>query len=859
MRIILVLLFSAFTFTTNAQKLSGTVYNSTGDLLPFASITIKGSSIGASANDKAKFSFNVSAGTYTVVCQHIGYTSVEKNVTIKDDTEISFILPDQKLTLPDVIVKTGGEDPAYEIIRNAIKQRAKYNNQVKEFTCELYGKDIIKLRKLPNKIFGKKIPDEDVKSIGLDSAGKGIMYLSESVSKIAAQEPDKFKMEVLSSRVSGSGSFGFTFPAFISLYENNVTVFSTAFNPRGFVSPIANNALNFYNYKFMGNFWEDGKAVNVIKVTPKRTYEPLFSGIINITDNDWRIHSFDLLLTKTAQLEIMDSLQITQLHVPINQDTWRVKNQLLHFNFNQFGIDAIGNFLSVYSDYNIQPNFGKKYFDRVVIKYDTGVNKRPVAYWDSIRPVPLEREEQKDYAVKDSIYFSTKDSILSKRSIDSLNKNQPKIRVIDAFWKGISRRKYAETKSYRWGMNPILKNLEYNFAEGLVVNFQPFYHSYLRRWRKSVSFEPNLRYGFSNTHFNAWGKLTLRNRSQQPDQEMKNEVWVLAGGKRVSNFFQESTLLPLSNSISSLLWGNNFMKTYENYFGSVRFTKRYESGFRFSVNAEFEDRNPIENTTNFTLVKKDSVNITPNYPTEILASQFERHQSMNVGLELSFRPGQRYIQYPTGKVSLGSKYPLLTLSYKKGIKDLFGSDADFDQVKFTINDDKNFKLLGLMKYKFGVGGFLNNKIVPVQDMQHFNSNYSRSDVNRSLDYVNGFQLAKYYGNSTASNSYAFGFVEHHFNGLLTNKIPAFKKLNWNLVAGGNGLVTKDKKQYLEVFAGIENILKILRIDYVIAYENGRKPVMGLRFGPGGIIGNAIVNSISNSRNSGGGASVEIGF
>ncbi|MBK8787172.1 MAG: carboxypeptidase-like regulatory domain-containing protein [Chitinophagaceae bacterium] len=47
--------------------------------MPYASVTIKGTSIGTSANNKAKFSFSVAPGTYTVVCQHIGYKTQEKN------------------------------------------------------------------------------------------------------------------------------------------------------------------------------------------------------------------------------------------------------------------------------------------------------------------------------------------------------------------------------------------------------------------------------------------------------------------------------------------------------------------------------------------------------------------------------------------------------------------------------------------------------------------------------------------------------------------------------------------------------------------------------------------------------------
>ena len=91
MRIFTVIIILFFSFKVSAQKIYGTVFNSQGDLLPYASITIKGTTKGASANDKAKFSLNVSPGTYTIVCQNLGYATVEKTVTVKNDTELSFV------------------------------------------------------------------------------------------------------------------------------------------------------------------------------------------------------------------------------------------------------------------------------------------------------------------------------------------------------------------------------------------------------------------------------------------------------------------------------------------------------------------------------------------------------------------------------------------------------------------------------------------------------------------------------------------------------------------------------------------------------------------------------------------------
>ena len=841
MKFVLGILFIIFPSTfVFSQKIFGTVYNEVGDLLPYSSITIKNSTMGASANENAKFSFKLSPGKYTLICQRIGYTATEKTVELKanENVEFSFILKLQKLILDEVVVKSGGEDPAYEIIRNAIKKRKFYQNDVKGFSCNLYEKDMVKLLHLPDRIMGFKVPKEDRQQMQLDSSGQGIIYLSESVAKIDVQKPNKFKMNVTSSRVSGSGSFGFTFPAFISFYSNNINVFSGQINPRGFVSPIADGALNFYRYKFMGSFVEDGRLINTIRVWPRRSYEPLFYGVINIIEDSWRIHSLDLTLTKTAQLELLDTLQIVQQHVPVGNNVWRVKNQLLHFRFKQFAVAASGNFVNVYSNYEINPAFDKKYFDKVIIKYDTAVNKRSRQYWDSIRPVPLEYEELKDYKVKDSVYDASKDSLYRKFSFDSLNRKQPKFSLFSGLLNGYSRTHYGLKKYYEWGIEPVLPKMEYNFAEGIVLNFSARYSRYLKRRKNKITLLPYLRYGFSNGHFNAWASVVIdKNRNAISQMQTTKRSITISGGKRVSEFYKQSAIDPLVNSVSSLLWGTSYMKTYENWFANIHYKKTLESGLQFYVNTLYENRIPLNNSTHFTLRKKDSIHITPNYPVEIMAGQFQPHQAFVVSAMLSFKPGQKYIQFPYNKIPVSSKYPTFTIAYAKGINHIFGSDVHFDKWLFSINDDMNFKLGGLMKYKVSLGGFINSKAVNVQDYQHFNGNIGVL----AGEYVNSFQVAGYYSQSTVSPLYSLAHIEHHFNGMLTNKIPLFKRLNWNLTAGGNGLLTRQNK-YGEMFVGLENILKIFRVDCVWAFRETYKPELVMRIGMGGLLGGKMQRS-----------------
>jgi hypothetical protein len=100
-------------------------------------------------------------------------------------------------------------------------------------------------------------------------------------------------------------------------------------------------------------------------------------------------------------------------------------------------------------------------------------------------------------------------------------------------------------------------------------------------------------------------------------------------------------------------------------------------------------------------------------------------------------------------------------------------------------------------------------------------------------------LAPYYRYSNAEKFYVLAHVEHHFNGLITNKIPLFNKLKWNIVVGSNAFYVNSDNYYVEAFAGIENIFKLFRIDFINAYQPGLKPQFGIRIGAGGLIGGKV--------------------
>jgi hypothetical protein len=816
-----------------AVPINGTITDEKGVPLPFASVTVQGTSKGAIANSKGQYSLQVAPGSYTLVCQHIGYQTKEKAIIVLEEKMVvDFQLIVQDLKMEEVVIKRG-EDPALEIMRKTIQKRDFYNKQSDSLTVEVYIKGLIRSRAIPDRVLGQKIDKTEMQKEGIDSAGKGILFLSESLTKVALKHPDKIKYEVISSRASGGG-FGFDFPFFVNFYANNVTLFSGNVNPRGFISPISDAAFHYYKFKFEGSFFEGNKMIDRIRVIPRRKHEPLFDGYLQIVDEEWRIHSLNLSTTKNQGLDLLDTIRVTQIHTEVEKGLYKTANQVLYFTANFFGFDVTGDFLNVYNNYNFKPGFQKGFFNRILMKYDTSFHKRDSIYWSTMRPVPLEPDEKRDFILKDSINKVERDSMYTRRNIDSLRKSQKPISP-DQFFRGGVRRSYYSQKTWStYSFKPFLfEGIEYNTVEGLALKADQSFIIRPRRGRYYYETRWNTRYGFSNFHLNSFGSFTIKSKNDN----FRRQYIQFSGGKGLLQFNRENPIDALTNSLYTLLGKKNYMKLYEAWFGKVQYNNRFENGLALTITANYEDRIPLKNTTDFSFFKKDKI-LLPNHPLELFDIPFTRHAALVTSTTLSYQPGQNYIQYPWAKIPVGSKYPTFELQYSKGIPTLFNSTADFDKWKFSVYDDMNLKLLGTFRYRISAGGFLSNKQVDIPDYQHFNGNQTIYNLN----YVNSFQLAPYYRYSNTEKFYTLLHAEHHFNGLLTNKMPLLNGFKWNLVAGTNTFYVNRDSYYVEIFAGLENIFKIFRIDFIAAKQAEPGNNFGVRIGLGGVIGGAVRRS-----------------
>jgi len=80
------------------------------------------------------------------------------------------------------------------------------------------------------------------------------------------------------------------------------------------ISPIADNAFNYYKYKLESTFYDDkNQLINKILVTPKRDKEPVFEGYIYIVEDSWAIFGIDLDIKGYRMQEpILETMKLTQ-------------------------------------------------------------------------------------------------------------------------------------------------------------------------------------------------------------------------------------------------------------------------------------------------------------------------------------------------------------------------------------------------------------------------------------------------------------------------------------------------------------------------------------------------------------------
>ncbi|MDP5139357.1 MAG: DUF5686 and carboxypeptidase regulatory-like domain-containing protein, partial [Spirosomaceae bacterium] len=273
------ILFLTINFSVSAATYKGTIKNQEGEELPYASIFVKNTALGTNSNAEGEFSIALEPGTYEIIFRYLGYETISKTITIgeKDITE-NIVLKPTVILLKEAVVSNLSEDPALTIMRKTVAMSEIHNKELATYNYDGYVRGTMKMVDAP--YFAEKMLEKQY-------IKKDQVYVFEYVIDVDFKQPN-----TLSQRVKGRKD---NLPPTL---RDNIDVQGSMGrfyfdDPKNIYSPITVKGVNKYNFEYHGYFEENGRTINKIKVTPKRSGDYLDNGVLNIVEGSWYIHSYN--------------------------------------------------------------------------------------------------------------------------------------------------------------------------------------------------------------------------------------------------------------------------------------------------------------------------------------------------------------------------------------------------------------------------------------------------------------------------------------------------------------------------------------------------------------------------------------
>lgn len=775
--------------------ISGTVTDTQNEPLPYCTIFVQETQAVAVSNEFGYYKLQVSPGTYTLIFQYIGYVKTEQQVIASDaNTTLNIQLAEELTDLDVVVIDANKEDYAYTVIRKAIEMRQIHLEEISGYSCSVYMKGMQKLVEAPDQIMGIQLNT----ILDVDSNNTGIVYLSESSSSYYFQQPDKTKEIMHASKVSGSNSaFSWNDASGmqINFYENLETL--EGFSQRGFISPIADNALFFYSYHLLGQMYTNGHSIYKIEVTPKRKTDPAYAGIIYITDDGYRIFGLQLMLTKANGVEFLDTFRVEQEYFYPDPEHIVLLTTRFSFTYDFFSVRGNGYFHAHYSNYALNPEFPDNFFTGEVTKIEAGANKQDSVFWEKTRPMQLTEEEQQDYFEKDALALKKETRAWQDSADHEFNKFK--------FGQFITGYDYRNSHLHLTASsNPIFDMLQFNTIEGYVV--QP---------RFNVRYTPNdsitweygatVRYGSAKGGCLFSGSIGLRF-----DPFHKGRA-TLQGGSSFRQFNPDG-IVPLFNTAYTLLLEENYLKAYGQDYIQVDVERELftnglymRSGVQYAHRYRLQNAPELEPWIQYEKIFAD--NNTFQTAEDILLFTHPIPDIFTTYIEARYIIKQTYIAHPTEKFILSPKYPILQARLQFSASPDSIAQYHYVLADMQVEDNISLKLAGSLQFTFRYAHQFASGEMDIADQLHAAGNatiFSRLTET-------GFLVLPYYV-ATTDTYLSSAHVQWHLDGFLFRKLPLFKQLRLDPVFTVNALHSPDIPMYIECAAGVEHLFNIMRVD-----------------------------------------------
>ena len=829
--IILIALLQAVAgiFLSHAQSFtsaSGIVKDSiTGEPLPFVSVYFDGSTIGAMTDDNGTFTLQNNQGYTKLAAASLGYDTkfIDLKPGKKNDN-LEVLLKPTAFEISEVVVKpkrekyTRKDNPAVELIKKVIAHKNDNRIEAKpEYQTEVYEKLSLSLDNFnPNLDKNKFLKKFKFIKNYLDTSefnGKPILTVSvrENLSDFYYRKsPKAEKTIVRAKRMQGidktlDDGGGITsnleeiFKS-INIFDNNIPILLNRF-----VSPLSSTlATTYYHYYIMDTLDVGGDKCVDLAFVPANSESYGFTGRLYITlDGNYAVKKVLLNTPANINLNWVDKLRIEQEFKQMPDSTWVLdqENTFVNFYVVKGTQQLYAHQLRNYDNYNFNVQNADSVFGLLgALHVLPEATAQPDTFWTHNRPIPLKEKED-----------ALKDLLGQLRKVPAFNAIIKTAEILITGYIPTANDK----KVTKFDFGPMNTTFSANHLEGFrmrvggmtTANLNPYwfasgYLAYGTNDRK-IKYNLKLTHSFTKKEYHE-GENPVNNLSfiqeydvYTPGQDFlftsKDNIfvaWKVGEPVTKMQYIRKSVLQYEKEWLNGLTWKSWIMNQNNEAAGTLQYIKRDESGNLYHI--------------------KDFT-------------------TSEIGTQLRFAPGERAYNGRSGKESvfnLSKDAPVFKLSHQLGIKGVLGGDYNYNHTEISAENRIWLSSFGHIDAQVKAGKVWDKVPFPLLILP--NTNQSVTIQPEAFHMMNALEFV--------TDQYVSFNATYYLKGWILNRIPGIKwlrlreVLSFNMIYGGltdknnptltpglfllpDGTQPLGSTPYMECSVGLENIFKILRIDY----------------------------------------------
>ncbi|UTA70324.1 DUF5686 and carboxypeptidase-like regulatory domain-containing protein [Emticicia sp. 21SJ11W-3] len=802
-RLYLLVLYLASTIAAaqNSYTIKGKVTDFvTHDPVPFASISLKNTTIGKNTDFEGNFVLILPAlNSDSLLVSCMGYAS--KTVFIRRDSlsqTVNIQLKPTEILLHEITVHAG-ENPAWAIIRKAVAAKSENNfKKLSAFDYKSYNKIEVDINNITDKLRKRKLAQKVNKAIEelgtlTDDEGKALVptFISESVSHYYFRNDPRLSKEIIEkTNIKGIGVtdgsltsqlIGSTFQQY-NFYVNQVDILN-----KTFASPIADDWRLVYDYYLADSTYLGDDFCYRIEFTPKRKQDLAFAGTMWIHKGTWGIVQIDAAISKDANLNFVERIKIQQELEPVDNIWMPVKNRIL-VDVSEVTKGSAGLLLK-FTNYNEdivlnRPKDVKFYASGIEISPD--YRETDNKYWQSVRPEPFTRDEQLAYTMIDTI-----------KTIPAIKNYTEIAKILTSGYTRLFTGIELGSLVYTGAINDVEG---VRLRLGLRTNYE-----FSRKW----VLEGYLAYGTKDEEWKMSGEVTrIFSRKPWTTMSMKVSHDIEQVGLRKED-------LGLGPIFSAYMRFFTLNRPYYENENRIQFQREVSKGVFTSFGVRTRSFDPLYNFQYRSLPHMgDTSPLTTRFNTSELLS------------EITFARDELAVINDNERLSFGTvKSPTITFKYTLGAKNILNSDFNYHNLMAKFSHTLNLGYFGKTYYRAEAGAIFGT--VPYPLLKSHLGNESIFIVSNSFNLMNIFEFV--------SDRYATVRYNHDFEGLLFNRFPLIKKWKWrtfttgkflwgtlsdknysitppNSDAGFRNFSGLGKAPYIELGYGVSNIFKFFRVE-----------------------------------------------